>query len=112
AALVTNMSVHFKWGRARSLAWVTALDTGKPVAGAEVRVSDSCTGEVLARGVTDKSGGVYAPPGLPEPESWGRCEGTSSHPLMVSARAADVFSFTLTAWGEGIRPYDFDLPYG
>ncbi|MES2020931.1 MAG: MG2 domain-containing protein [Pseudomonadota bacterium] len=112
AALVTNMSVHFKWGRAKSLAWVTALDTGKPVAGAEVRVSDSCTGQVLARGVTDKSGGVYAPPGLPEPETWGSCEGTSSHPLMVSARAADDFSFTLTAWGEGIRPYDFDLPYG
>ncbi|MGV2480872.1 UNVERIFIED_CONTAM: hypothetical protein IGO34_29200, partial [Salmonella enterica subsp. enterica serovar Weltevreden] len=27
-------------------------------------------------------------------------------------RAGDDFSFTLTDWGEGIRPYDFDLPYG
>ena len=35
-----------------------------------------------------------------------------NHPLMVSARAGDDFSFTLTDWGEGIRPYDFDLPYG
>ena len=31
AALVTNLAVHFKWGAERSLAWVTSLDTGKPV---------------------------------------------------------------------------------
>ena len=112
AALVTNMSVHFKWGRAASLAWVTALDTGKPVANAEVHVTDSCTGKLLARGITDKNGGLNVPPGLPEPEAYGgSCNGGSS-PLMVSARAGDDFSFTLTDWGQGIRPYDFDLPYG
>ena len=31
AALVTNMAVHFKWGREKSLAWVTSLDSGQPV---------------------------------------------------------------------------------
>src|SRR3569623_3293162 len=31
---------------------------------------------------------------------------------MISARAGDDMSFTLTDWGEGIRPYDFDLPFG
>ncbi|MES2449227.1 MAG: MG2 domain-containing protein [Pseudomonadota bacterium] len=112
AALVTNMAVHFKWGRERSLAWVTHLDTGKPVANATVRVTDSCTGGLLARGITDASGGVFVPQGLPEPETYGSCESGSTHPLMVSAREGDDFSFTLTAWGDGIRPYDFDLPYG
>ncbi len=113
AALVTNLSVHFKWGVERSLAWVTSLDTGKPVAGAAVAVTDSCTGQVLARGTTDKSGGLFVPAGLPRPETYGSCdENSSSHPLMVSARAGDDFSFTLTDWGQGIRPYDFDLPYG
>ncbi|WP_206364990.1 alpha-2-macroglobulin family protein [Sphingomonas panacis] len=113
AALVTNLAVHFKWGRERSLAWVTQLDTGKPAANAEVRVTDSCTGALLARGTTDKAGGLYVPKGLPEPETYASCEESSSaHPLMVSARLADDFSFTLTGWGEGIRPYDFDLPYG
>src|SRR5262249_54106227 len=29
AALVTNLSVHFKWGRASSLAWVTTLDNAQ-----------------------------------------------------------------------------------
>ncbi|CAN5819724.1 MG2 domain-containing protein [soil metagenome] len=113
AALVTNMAVHFKWGRERSLAWVTRLDTGKPVANAAVRITDSCTGGLLARGKTDASGAVFVPQGLPEPETYGSCsESSSAHPLMVSARDGDDFSFTLTAWGDGIRPYDFDLPYG
>ncbi|AHE57052.1 alpha-2-macroglobulin family protein [Sphingomonas sanxanigenens] len=114
-ALVTNMSVHFKWGRGASLAWVTALDTGKPVAGADVRVSDSCTGRLIARGASDALGRVLIKGGLPEPETYGDCKSQSAdapHPLMVSARKAGDFSFTLTEWGEGIRPYDFDLPYG
>ncbi|SEM99890.1 hypothetical protein SAMN05192583_1799 [Sphingomonas gellani] len=113
AALVTDMAVHFKWGRERSLVWVTQLSDGKPAANAEVRVTDSCSGRLLARGVTDRSGGLNVPAGLPEPETYGGCESDGgSHPLMVSARRGDDFSFTLTDWGEGIRPYDFDLPYG
>ena len=110
-ALVTNMAVHFKWGRERSLAWVTALDTGKPVAGAEVRVTDSCSGRLLAHGRTDRSGAVFAPAGLPEPQTYGSCK-YDQPPLMVSARAAGDYSFTLTSWGEGIGPSDFDLPFG
>ena len=110
-ALVTNMAVHFKWGGERSLAWVTSLDTGKPVANAAVRVTDSCTGEVLAHGVTDRSGGALVPPGIPEPSTYGSCEG-GEHPLMISANAGEDYSFTLTRWSNGIQPYDFDLPYG
>jgi len=113
AALVTNMAVHFKWGRERSLAWVTRLDNAQPVANAAIRISDSCTGELLATGTTDKSGGLIVPPGLPEPETYSNCDsGSNAHALMISARTGDDMSFTLTEWGEGIRPYDFDLPYG
>ena len=112
AALVTNMAVHFKWGREASMAWVTALDSGKPVPNAAVRITDSCTGQVIAHGTTDRSGGVMAPAGLPEPTTGGSCIGESDHPLMISATAGDDFSFTLTQWADGISPYDFDLPYG
>jgi hypothetical protein len=66
AALVTDMAVHFKWGRAASLAWVTSLDKGKPVAGAAIRVTDSCTGKQLAAGTTDK-GRLLVTGGLPSP---------------------------------------------
>ncbi|HJX59806.1 MAG TPA: alpha-2-macroglobulin, partial [Thermodesulfobacteriota bacterium] len=40
AVLVTNLSVHFKWGRESSLVWVTTLDTGEPVKDAVVTVRD------------------------------------------------------------------------
>ncbi|MBL0769227.1 alpha-2-macroglobulin [Sphingopyxis sp. DHUNG17] len=118
AALVTNMAVHFKWGRENSLAWVTALDTGKPVAGADIRIVDSCTGRLLARGTADKAGRLAFPAGLPEPETYANCEdepdptNSEGHALMVTARSGDDFSFTLTDWGSGIRPYDFDMPFG
>jgi len=111
-ALVTNMAVHFKWGREGSLAWITTLDKAQVVAGAEVRISDSCTGQMLARGTSDAQGRL-AVKGLPEPVSSGECEGVGAqHPLMISARKAGDFSFTLTEWSKGIQPYDFELPYG
>jgi uncharacterized protein YfaS (alpha-2-macroglobulin family) len=112
-ALVTNMSVHFKWGRAASLAWVTQLDSGKPVAGAAVRVTDSCTGKLLAQGTSDAQGRLLVRTGLPQPETYGSCENEGAPaPLMISARKADDFSFAMTDWGQGIQPTDFDLPYG
>ncbi|HEX7952351.1 MAG TPA: hypothetical protein VF523_04660, partial [Burkholderiales bacterium] len=52
AALVTNLSVHFKWGRENALVWVTALDSGVPVGKAQVAVQD-CSGRVFFRGQTD-----------------------------------------------------------
>jgi hypothetical protein len=114
AALVTDMAVHFKWGRAASLVWVTSLDRGKPVGGAAVRIIDSCSGRQLAAGTTDRQGRLAVMGGLPTPSTRSGCEnlGDDSPPLMVSARKDGDFSFTLTNWGDGIRPYDFDLPYG
>jgi uncharacterized protein YfaS (alpha-2-macroglobulin family) len=113
SALVTNMAVHFKWGREGSLVWVTALDTSAGVGSADVRITDSCTGQLLAKGSTDSSGRLAVPAGLPEQESYGSCdEGSSSHPLMISARKDDDFSFDLSRWSDGISPGDFELPYG
>jgi len=106
AALVTDMVVHFKWGRAGSLAWVTSLDTGKPVAGAAVRVTDSCSGKQLAAGTTDRSGRLPVAGGLPSPSTRSHCEhlGSDSPPLMVSARKGGDFSFTLTSWARASGP--------
>jgi uncharacterized protein YfaS (alpha-2-macroglobulin family) len=114
AALVTNMAVHFKWGRESSLAWVTSLEEGTPVAGAAVRIIDSCTGRQLGGGTTDSAGRLLIGRGLPPPSSAERCvnNGTDSPPLMISARKSGDFSFVLTNWADGIRPYDFDLSYG
>ena len=112
-ALVTNMAVHFKWGRENSLVWVTALDSGRAVANADVHVTDSCSGATLATGRSDTQGRVIVASALPAPATYGSCdENSSEHPLMVSARLDDDFSFTLTGWSKGIQPTDFELPYG
>ena len=110
AALVTNMAVHFKWGREDSLAWVTNLDDAKPIAGAEVRVTDNCTQKTIARGKTDAQGRLTLSK-LPDSERGCSVQDRDSS-LMVSARSGDDFSFTLTSWGDGISPYDFDLSFG
>src|SRR5204863_40741 len=55
AALVTNLSVHFKWGAENGLVWVTTLDHARPVEGARVTVQD-CRGDVRWQGWTDARG--------------------------------------------------------
>lgn len=112
AALVTDMAVHFKWGRENSLVWVTALKTGAPVADAAVHITDSCTGHAIAWGSTDKTGRLLVRGKLPAPELGGGCDEGRSHPLMVAARSGEDMSFTLSSWTQGIAPYDFEMPYG
>ncbi len=111
-ALVTDMAVHWQWGRGRSLAWVTRLSDAAPVAGARIAVTDSCTGRLLWQGRSDASGRALVGDGLPPPASYGNCRYGTDHPLMISARTAGDYSFTLSIWGEGIQGSDFNLPQG
>ncbi len=111
-ALVTDMAVHLKWGRESSLVWVTTLGTAAPVGGAAVRISDSCTGKLLASGQTSGNGVLQVGALLPAPDLGGGCSDGQNHPLMVSARANGDMSFTLSNWDKGISPYDFDLSFG
>ncbi len=112
-ALVTDMAVHFKWGREGSLVWVTSLADAAPVANAAVRISDSCTGRLLASGTSDASGLVRIGAVLGDPLTGGSCDPDSTdHPLMVSARTGDDMSFTLSNWNDGISPYDFEMGFG
>ncbi|MEO7774108.1 MAG: MG2 domain-containing protein [Steroidobacteraceae bacterium] len=110
-ALVTNLAVHFKWGRESSRVWVTRLDTGATVPAAQVNISGFCNGASAWSGETDKDGIARITTSLGAPHGSSSCE-YGAQPLMVSARTGDDFSFTLSAWANGIAPYDFDLPTG
>jgi uncharacterized protein YfaS (alpha-2-macroglobulin family) len=109
SALVTNMSVHFKWGRESSRVWVTALDTGRPVRGARIAISDYCGGGELWSGTTDADGLARVPDTLGAPHSNEGCDSWSPHPLIVSARVGEDVSFVLSSWQRGIDPSDFRL---
>ncbi len=112
-ALVTDMSVHFLWGRGTSLVWVTRLADATSVAGARIAITDSCSGALLWSGTTGRDGRAMVGDTLPVPSSYASCRDSSTdHPLMVSARAGDDYSFTLSNWGNGIQPGDFSLNQG
>ena len=65
-ASATRLAVNFQLGQESSLAWVTGLDEAEPVAGATVRITDGCTGQVLAEGLTDLDGLARFPTVLPD----------------------------------------------
>jgi alpha-2-macroglobulin len=111
-ALVTNLAVHFKWGRASSRVWVTRLDSAAPVAAAQVHVSGFCSGTTLWSGETGADGVARIDIPIGAPHGSDSCNDYAPQPLMVSARTGEDFSFTLSAWASGIAPYDFGLPTG
>lgn len=103
AVLVTNLAVHLKMGRDNGLVWVTALDSGKPVAGAEVRVS-RCDGKEVWRGRSDDQGRAAIDRGLRDEIG---CAGGAF--LFASARLGDDYSFVRSDWQEGIEPWRFGV---
>ena len=105
AALVTNLAVHFKKGREASLVWVTALDSGKPVADATVTIH-TCNGRELWRGKTDEQGVAKVGP-LPDPAS---CEWHDDYFVMAAAK--DDRSFVRSSWQGGIETWRFNVPVG
>jgi len=111
SALVTNLGVHFKLGRENSLAWVTTLDKGMPVAGATVRVS-GCNGTEVAKAVTNAQGIANFAGLSSEPP---RCPGNDgSNAYFVSARSTvagvEDLAFTWSDWHRGIEPWRFNVP--
>lgn len=113
SALVTNLGVHFKWGREGSLVWVTTLDKATPVSGARIQISDYCSGKVLWQGQTTPEGISQVPPAaIPKPHGGDDCSEGNPAPLFVSARAEDDLGFTASFWNKGIQPGDFNLNVG
>jgi uncharacterized protein YfaS (alpha-2-macroglobulin family) len=119
AALVTNLAVHFKRGQGSSLVWVTSLDRGRPVAGAQVVVND-CRGQALWNGSTDARGIAAINRGFEaEPEAEDDAEGDRARPkrapclarggLFVSARHDGDLAFVFGDWQRGIEPWRFNI---
>ena len=118
SALVTNLSVHIKLGRENGAVWVTTLDQAKPVAAADIRISD-CRGKEVWRGSTDAKGLALLPHSLGD-----ACNsydyGNQNNPVkvngfFVSARKTDEkgradMAFALSSWNNGIESYRFNLP--
>ncbi len=113
SVLVTNLGVHFKQGRENSIVWVTALDSGKPVPNAQVRVTE-CNGDQIAVAKTDLHG--IATIGKPL-ASARPCDenGIDDSGFFVSARVDDPktgpdMAFVRSDWNRGIESWRFNVP--
>ena len=124
AALVTNLSVHFKWGKESSLVWVTTLDKAEPVKDAEVTIR-ACNGRLIWSGKTDFNGIAYIKQQLPESPS---CQAGKSdednyydssqlkslrgiyNGYFVFAKKGKDISFVHSNWDDGIETWRFRLP--
>lgn len=121
AALVTNLSAHFKWGRESSLVWVTTLDKAEPVKDASVSVRD-CKGKEIWSGKTNEGGIAKIDFHLPSEQELPQCtmnvnysESSSvlsgiGRGLFVFARNSDDITFVHSSWDNGIEPWRFNLP--
>jgi uncharacterized protein YfaS (alpha-2-macroglobulin family) len=107
-ALVTNLGVHLKLGRESSLVWVTALDSGKPVAGADVSIKD-CAGATHWQGSTDAQGIARVEVALPTPEQRPACD-WNPRGLVAVARVGDDVGLVASHWNDGIATWQFGLP--
>jgi len=112
AALVTNLAVHFKWGREASRIWVTRLDTGAPVDDAEVTISSFCNGASRWHGRTDADGVATVEQSFGAPHGNSRCGQYWPDPLLVTASKDEDFSFVQSGWNQGIQPMEFGLHTG
>ena len=121
AALVTDLSAHFLWGRESSLVWVTTLEKAAPVKDAVVTIRD-CKGHLLWQGKTGSDGIARVKKTLPSESDLPVCDfhinySEAEHSLnkierglFVFAKTADDMTFVHTGWDNGIEPFRYNLP--
>jgi uncharacterized protein YfaS (alpha-2-macroglobulin family) len=112
SALVTNLSLHVKVGRANSLFWVTSLDQGVPVAGAQVMIYN-CLGKQVGTPFTTDAQGLARYTGqLSSLVNVEKCpDGRSQYNngFFVTAVVNNDFTFTHSSWNEGIQANQFGI---
>ncbi|HTD06696.1 MG2 domain-containing protein [Undibacterium sp.] len=117
SVLVTNLAVHLKLGRENAAVWVTTLDNAKPVADADVRISD-CKGKELWRGKTDKNGLAISPKAIEDvcqysdsrEDRQGQMNGLFASARKIDEKGRADMAFALSSWNSGIESFRFNLP--
>jgi len=99
-ALVSNLAVHMHWSDRTRLVWVTRLNDGQPVAGAQVSLYD-CKGNKLGQGRTQDAGWVQIDAASPRGDRW-NC------PLYAFARTDDDLGMASSQWQRGIESWRFE----
>ncbi len=101
----TNLGISVKDSPQNTLVFVTRLDTGDAVGGAQVSIIDK-TNHTFWTGATDTSGLVLAPnTRLRDPKR------PDAFAFIVTAEKDGDVAYVGSNWNEGIQSWDFGLPY-
>lgn len=112
---VTNLGISVKDSPQNTLIFVTALDTGKPVAGANVAIR-TLDNKVFWQGTTGADGIAMASnTDLRKGSQSGGGEGSDDESwydywklkFIVTAEKDGDFAYTASNWNEGVLPWDF-----
>ncbi|MBE2237947.1 MAG: Ig-like domain-containing protein, partial [Caldilineaceae bacterium] len=102
AIIISNNNLTFKRAlQGDSLAWLTDLATGQPVAGAAVTFTR--TGPALGEDVTDSNGMALADLDLTQDDQWKPFFAYTGEPGQPD------FAVVSSEWAEGIQPWSFNL---
>ncbi len=119
---VTNLGITVKDSPQNTLAFVTRLDDGQPVAGANVTIR-KLDNSVVWSGKTDAHGIAIAPdtplrlPEKPAKTDASDEEGSDEYPdtwhtkFIVTAEKDGDVAYVASNWNEGILPWEFDVPF-
>ncbi len=107
---VTDLAAHIKVAPKKSLAWVTRLSTGEPVAGATVTVYDA-SGAQQWQGTTGPDGFCDVPGTVELKLPDARYSWEYPFVAMAAEKDGDV-SVTASTWTSGVEPYEFGLASG
>ena len=114
AALVTNLTVHFNWGRESSTAWVTRLDDGQPVPRTPQSPSSSiAAAAVVWQGQTGADGIAAIGESFGEPHDSRRLLVGPHHAVARARATRRRFQLhAVVSWNQGIAPDRFGLNTG
>ncbi|MBN1273652.1 MAG: Ig-like domain-containing protein [Candidatus Aminicenantes bacterium] len=105
---ITNLGITAKFSPENNFIWVTGLDNGLPVSGADVEIRDD-SNSILWKGNTDEKGAAISPGwkklGIKVKDSW------SKPRQWVFAGKGKDLAFTASDWGTGVYPYRFGISY-
>lgn len=111
AVLVTNLSLHLKVGASNTLVWVTTLDNGEVVPGAEVSFF-SCKGELLKKTKTNGEGFAIVSEVTKKNINCSSENPDFGYLVMAVATSNDDSTFALSKWDEGIESWRFGVNTG
>jgi uncharacterized protein YfaS (alpha-2-macroglobulin family) len=111
---ITDLGLTAKIGRENSLAWVTSLASGKPLAQVQVRLWDK-TGKVLAEALTDENGLAQLPGGLTlfdqDKANSNANPVETEDDLFITATFNGDLAFWYLDWQNNFNSWDLNIDY-